>query len=292
MKEYALFMGCLIPLRIPSVELAARKVFQKLDIKAVDLQGYSCCPDPAISRVIDRKMWLTLSARNLCLAETLGLDIMTLCNGCYETLSEANEMLRRQPESREEINKVLKEFGKKYEGKTRVRKFVEVIYEDVGIDRVKERVERPWRLRTALHYGCHLLRPEEEGEGIWKKPKMMEALVRVVGAEVVDYGLERLCCGYPSMQAEEEFSLKNRLLPKLRSMENAKADCVVVVCPACTVQFEMGQMLLRRYGFQYQLPCIYLPELLALTFGVPAADLSLEFHRSPVKELAQRVEGI
>jgi len=288
-KRYTLFLGCQIPLRIASVEIAARKLFQKLDVELVDLKGYSCCPDPVVSRTMDRKMWLTLSARNLSLAEEIGLDLVPLCVGCYETLAEANAILKHEPETKKEIDETLSRFGRKYEGTVKVRHFIEALSEDLGIDRIKEEVKKPLKLRVALHYGCHLLR-SEEGEDVWRKSKMMKELVQVTGAEVVDYGIERLCCGFPSMHADEEFSLKSRLLPKLREINKAKADCVVVVCPACTIQFETGQVLLRRYGFKYKLPCIYLSELLALAFGIPYKELSLDFHRSPVMQLAQRLE--
>lgn len=289
MKRYSLFLGCQIPLRIASVEIAARKLFQKLDVELVDLKGYSCCPDPVVSRTMDRKMWLTLSTRNLSLAEEIGLDLVTLCVGCYETLAEANAILKHEPETKKEIDETLSSFGRKYEGKVKVRHFVEVLFEDLGISKIKEEVKKPLKLRAALHYGCHLFR-SEEGEDFWRKSEMMKELVQATGAEVVDYGIERLCCGFPSMHADEEFSLKSRLLPKLREIDRAKADCVVVVCPACTIQFETGQVLLRRYGFKYNLPCIYLSELLALAVGIPSAELSLDFHRSPVLQLAQRVE--
>ena len=76
--KYALFLGCMIPQRIPSVEIAAKKVFEKLGIEAIELQGYSCCPDSVVARLLDRKMWLTLAARNLSLAEEHGLDLLVL----------------------------------------------------------------------------------------------------------------------------------------------------------------------------------------------------------------------
>lgn len=289
MKRYSLFLGCQIPLRIASVEIAARKLFKKLGVELVDLKGYSCCPDPVVSRTMDRKMWLTLSARNLSLAEEIGLDLVTLCVGCYETLAEVNAILKHEPETKKEIDEALSSFGRKYEGKVKVKHFVEVLFEDLGIGKIKKEVKKPLKLRAALHYGCHLFR-SEEGEDVWRKSEMMKELVRATGAEVVDYGIERLCCGFPSMHADEEFSLKSRLLPKLREIDKAKADCVVVVCPACTIQFETGQVLLRRYGLKYNLPCIYLSELLALALGIPSAELSLDFHRSPVLQLAQRLE--
>lgn len=291
MVRYASFLGCQIPMRIPSIEIASQKVFEKIGLEAVDLLGYSCCPEPVISRLLDKTAWLATSARNLALAEELGLDLMTLCNGCYETLVETNEILKHEPEEMRRINEILKQYGKQYTGKIEVKHAVEVLSEDIGIQKIKEQVVKPQKIRVALHYGCHMYR-EPAGEDIMRKPNMMKELTRVTGVEIIDYGLERLCCGYPSMQADEKFSLKQRLLLKLRRIKEAGADAAVVSCPACTIQFEIGQVMLRHYGVQYSIPCINLMELLALSFGVPSKDLHLEFHKSPVLQLAQKMEAM
>jgi heterodisulfide reductase subunit B len=290
MVRYASFLGCQIPMRIPSVEIASRIVFEKIGLEAVDLLGYSCCPEPVISRLLDRTAWLAVSARNLALAEELGLDLMTLCNGCYETLVETNEVLRQEPEELHKINVILKPYGKEYAGKVKVKHAVEVLYEEIGVDKIKQHVVKPNRIRVALHYGCHMYR-EPDGGDINRKPNMMKELTRVTGVEIVDYGIERLCCGYPSMQADEEFSLKQRLLLKLRRIKEAGADAVVLSCPACQIQFEIGQIMLRQYDLQYRIPCINLMELLALSFGVSSKDLHLEFHKTPVLQLAQKMEA-
>jgi len=291
MVRYASFLGCQIPMRIPSVEIASRKVFKKIGLEAVDLLGYSCCPEPVISRLLDKTAWLAVSARNLALAEELGLDLMTLCNGCYETLVETNEVLKREPEALQKVNELLKKYGKKYAGKVKVKHAVEVLHEEIGVDKIKQHVVKPQKIRVALHYGCHMYR-EPEGDDINRKPNMMKELTQVTGVDIVDYEIERLCCGYPSMQADEEFSLKKRLLLKLSRIKEAGADAVVLSCPACQIQFEIGQVMLRQYGVQYRIPCINLMELIAISFGIPSKDLHLEFHKSPVLQLAQKMEAI
>jgi heterodisulfide reductase subunit B len=288
MVRYASFLGCQIPMRIPSVEIASRKVFEKIGLEAVDLLGYSCCPEPVISRLLDKTAWLAVSARNLALAEELGLDLMTLCNGCYETLVETNEVLKREPEELQKVNELLKKYGKEYSGKVKVKHAVEVLHEEIGVDKIKQHVVKPQKIRVALHYGCHMYR-EPEGDDINRKPNMMKELTRVTGVDIVDYEIERLCCGYPSMQADEEFSLKKRLLLKLSRIKEAEADAVVLSCPACQIQFEIGQVMLRQYGVQYRIPCINLMELIAISFGVPSKDLHLEFHKSPVLQLLQKM---
>ncbi|MEM3745029.1 MAG: heterodisulfide reductase-related iron-sulfur binding cluster [Candidatus Bathyarchaeia archaeon] len=290
MVKYAFFLGCQIPMRLPNIEIATRMVFEKVGLEAVDLLGYSCCPEPVISRLLDETAALAISARNLTMAEELGLDMMTLCNGCYETLAEANEILKHDPEMREKINGILRRYGREFKGNVEVKHAIEVLYEDVGLDRIKSNVVKPQKMRVALHYGCHLYR-EYKSPDIMRKPNMMREIAAQTGVEIVDYGLERLCCGYPSMQADEEFSLKNRLLVKLSRIRGSGADAVVTACPACMIQFEIGQIMLRSYGIQYNLPCINLMELLALSFGVPYQELRLELHRSPVLQLIQKMEA-
>lgn len=291
MVKYASFLGCQIPMRLPSVEIASRRVFEKVGLEAVDLPSYSCCPEPVVSRLLDKTAWLAISARNLAIAEELGLDLMTLCNGCYETLFEANRLLKGDPEELQKVNDILAQSRKSYRGTIKVKHTLEVLYEDIGIKRIKEQVVKPQKIRVALHYGCHMYR-EHEGEDIMRKPNMFRELTHLAGAEIAEYGLERLCCGYPTMLANEEFSLKGRLFPKLRGAKETRADAVLLSCPACQIQFEMGQIMLRRYGINYNIPCINLMELLALSFGVPSKDLHLEFHKGPLRQLAQRMEAV
>jgi heterodisulfide reductase subunit B len=288
MKKYALFLGCLIPQRLPCTEIAARKVFEKLGIELVDLQGYTCCPDPIVARLMDRKMSLALSARNLSLAEQHGLDIVVLCNGCFETLFEANRELKHDSKLRDEVNELLSSAGRRYDGRVQVKHVVEVLYEDGGVKMIKKHIERPLKLKLAMHPGCHLFR-EENGGDIMRKPRMMREIIHATGADVIECKNDRICCGFPMMQADEEWALKNNVLPKLVCYQHAQVDGVVVPCPTCNLQFELGQVMLHKYGERYNIPCLHIVELLALAFGFSAEELALDIHRSPVLQLAQKV---
>ncbi len=289
MVRYGLFLGCLIPFRYPSIELAARKALEILGADFSDVQGYSCCPEPVITRLMDRDLWLALSARNLALAEKQGIDrLFVLCNGCYETLFEAEEALK-EPEEREKISSVLSRFGYKYEGKVELLHAVEALHRDFKA-KIEESVKAPLKAKVAVHYGCHLFR-SKPGEDIWSKPNMMRELLEALGAELVEYKLERLCCGFPSSNIDMEFSLKERLAPKLEAISAAGADCVITTCPACISQFETGQMALRRYGMEFHVPVLHLMEVVAMCLGVKPEELGLEVHRSPVLEFVKRVYG-
>lgn len=286
MKKHALFLGCMIPQRLPSVEIATRKVFDILGLEMEDMEGYSCCPDPIIGRYMDRKTALSISARNLTIAEKKGLDVFVLCSGCFETLWEAHEDLKSD-EKRKEVNEVLSKIGRRYEGKSKVRHVVEVLYEDVGLEEIRKHVKKPFKAKLAVHYGCHLFR-EKEGTDIWRKPNQFRELVAASGAEVVKCKIDQLCCGFPTSHVDQEYSLKENLLPKLECYQKMGVEGSVVVCPACNVQMEYGQISLKKYGKKFSVPVFHLMELLALSFGVPQQELSLGFHRSHVQQLAER----
>jgi len=116
MKKYAFFLGCIAPLRYPGIEKSTREVFKALGVELVDLKGASCCPAPGVIKSFSKATWLAAAARNLALAEKEGLDIVTICNGCYGSLFDAAHELHENEKILEDVNKILAEIGLKYSG--------------------------------------------------------------------------------------------------------------------------------------------------------------------------------
>ena len=144
MKRYAFFPGCLIPARHPAMEFAIRHTMDRLGIEIVDLEGASCCPDPIYFKSKDKEAWLTVAARNLTLAEDLGLDIFTNCSGCTATLSETYHLLKDE-ELRERVNKRLARIGRHYRGTSKIRHIATLVRDDIGFEAVRQSVTRPLR---------------------------------------------------------------------------------------------------------------------------------------------------
>ncbi len=282
-----MFLGCVIPLRFPGIEVAARRVFGHLGIECVDLDGYSCCPEPVVLGLTDKELGVAVSARNLALAEEVGADLIVLCNGCYESLVEADGTLRHDEGMRTRVGEILGGIGKRYQGKIRIRHFIDFLHEDVGVDRIRQVLTTPVEVSVACHYGCHLFR-EPEGLESWRKPRMMKSLIEAAGARVADYGLEQLCCGFPITQFDRNMALKERLLPKLKALGKTNAEAIVFCCPACLNQFETGQGALKELGFDIgPYPCVHLLELLALSCGATPAELHLDLRLGATKEFAE-----
>jgi heterodisulfide reductase subunit B len=115
----------------------------ELGVELVNMKGENCCA-PFSVQSVDYASWMALAARNLCIAEEMGLDIMTLCNDCYESLLMMNTLLKRSPELKDKVNGILSEIGKEYKGKVGVKNLVDVLYGDVGIQKVKSVIKEPF----------------------------------------------------------------------------------------------------------------------------------------------------
>ena len=196
MLDYLLFEGCTIGNRLPFIEAASRKVFEKIGIK-VSQAPFSCCPDVTGIKAFDNTTWLVLGARNIALAEELGKDIITLCNGCVNTLRGVKYQLEHDSLKKEKINYELAKIGKNFKGIINIRHFIDVLKEEVGIDNIKKVISRDLSgLKIACHPGCHYMRPIEWMESDDPMhPTNLKELVSVTGAKVVNYKREAYCCG-------------------------------------------------------------------------------------------------
>ena len=274
---YDIFLGCVIPARLPFLEASARKVFERLGIDLNDVEGFSCCPDPTGIEQIDYKSWLALGARNLSLSSNGG--IVSFCSGCVETLKGVNFALNKDADLKNEINTILNKVGRKYNGQTSVKHFAQILYEN--LDKVKENITHPLEgFKVAVHYGCHYLRPSEVIN--WDDPFdpiTLDEIISTLGAESINYDLKLECCGNPVDKSDSELSLL-MINNKLKAIQDSGANCVALVCPACYQQFDFNQRELnKKNGTNYEIPIFYLSELIALAFGYKPEDLGFKFHR-------------
>ena len=275
---YDLFLGCVIPARLPYLEASSRKIFKKLGIELRDVEGFSCCPDPTGIEQIDHKTWLALGARNLSLCNKNG-GVISFCSGCVETLKGINYFINKDSTTKNEVNKTLQKIGKKYEGDVQVNHFAKILYEN--LEKIKNNVVKPLEgFKVAVHYGCHYLRPSEIIQ--WDdpfNPTTIDEIISTLGAESTDYDMKMECCGNPVEKADKDLSLQV-IDNKFKSIQTGGANCVVVVCPACYQQFEFNQRELnKRNGSEYNFPIFYLSELIALAFGFNPNELGFNFHR-------------
>lgn len=290
--KYAFFLGCLIPAREPNYEKSVRKIAPELGIELVEMAGANCCAPFSIQSV-DYASWLALAARNLCLAEKMDLNILTLCNDCYESLLMTNTILKEDKKIRSKVNEILADVGLEFKGKTDVKTFIDALYEDVGIEKVKNTITEPFHdLRVAVQPGCHLARPKRIHFSQWTSNLALDELVEATGAKSVAYERKEACCGGPLRGINDEVALRVAK-QKLDSMKTAGVDAIVTVCPFCYIEMDMGQLEIKRnLKEEYNLPVLHFAELLRLAMGMKLEDWEIKAHRIPITKLLNEKEAI
>lgn len=274
-KRLAFFLGCALPSAQLFAEASTRLSLQDLGVEIVDLEGATCCPDPEISRTLGPDLWIRMAARNLALAEAAKADTFTVCNGCWETLSEAQEMLTKDSKLREEVNRDLEKLGLRYTAKFKIYHAIEVFHDVVGIGAVESMIKRKFKgIKLAIQPGCRIYKRPEKN-----LVEKMRKLVQVLGCEVVDLQLERLCCGVPLMYTDTDYSLMERTKAKLDEIRTKSAQGIVTFCPACYDRMEKGQLELNTRGENYNIPVLSYSELLAFALGHEPDDYGSYLHK-------------
>jgi heterodisulfide reductase subunit B2 len=270
-RRYLLFKGCLIPTRLPFLERSSLFVLDKLGIGYEHMAGATCCVEPIGLRSLAEDTWLVVTARLLAMAEAKGMDILSLCNGCYLSLEESRQALQDE-RTRAEANAILAEIGLHYKGEARVRHFAEVVREE-GQEKVMSLVSAPQdRFRLASHPGCHMVRPSSKLKVDDSfAPKVLDEIASWCGSKVVVSEMWPKCCGGGIAGIDEKVSLR-MLDDATSSFRPAGANCILTPCPFCFVQFDIRQ----REG----LPVLYLAELLALAFGATPDQIGLRYHKT------------
>lgn len=286
MNEYALFLGCTTPTQVIQYELSSRWVCQELGIKLVDLNGFICC---GINQVnLNQEAGLLLSAMNLAYAEANGLDILTLCAACTGQLAESVEKLKN-PETRDKVNNKLKTMGLEYKGKAKVKHISRAIYEDIGEDRIKEKIKVDLSdLRVAPHYGCHYLKPESSFDGLDDpdNPNTLHRLISAAGALPVQYETHNLCCGGKSFPVSKEVA-SYLVKKKLDNLVTQKIDCLVVQCQTCYLMYSDRQKEInKQLKKPYNIPILLYPQLLGMALGGdPKNELGLDLNTISLNHL-------
>ena len=276
--KYAYFPGCSIHASAKEYAMAAKAINKYLGIELVEIPDWNCCGAIDAVYAYNPLMSISLSTRNLALAENMKMDIVTLCSACFFTLSRANNMLHENLEMKEKVGKVINDAGLNYAGGVKVRHYMDVLINDVGADKIRQQVKVPLKgLKIAPYYGCLIVRPM----GIQKfddpeHPTSMDKVIEAVGAEVVNYPDKTRCCGASLVITDEEVMMEMSKGPLLTA-KNAQADCIVTPCPMCHFNLDAKQKDIEsHFDIDIGLPVLYITQLIGLAFGLPPKDLGLQ----------------
>jgi heterodisulfide reductase subunit B len=274
--EYLIFLGCAIPYRVVGYEISAREVLQRLGVELVEMPQFNCCGLPMDP--VDHEMMCLMAARNLAVAEQQGLNVLTLCPGCSGTLRKVNRMLKADADLRRSVNADLDEAGLEFKGSVEVKHLVQVLVEDLGLEKIKQAVVTPLTtLKVAEHNGCHILRPKASaGFDDPEDPQMLKSLIAATGATCLDYLDEAECCGAPTAGINDKIPLQ-LTRDKLNHVQAVGADALITVCPFCHMMYDTNQGRIERmFNESYGIPVLHYPQLLGLAMDVPLEVLAFD----------------
>ena len=151
-----------------------------------------------------------------------------------------------------------------------------MIVNDVGIDKVKEKVTNPLKgLKVAGYVGCQTVRPCANTDGggrydTYDDPEFLNNFVEACGAEAVEYDPKTSCCGgsVSVMSPDKTLHLINKIVD---AAVEVGADVIATPCPLCQTNVEMYQDAINmKFGTNYKIPVVFYSQLMAVAFGMDA----------------------
>jgi len=127
---------------------------------------------------------------------------------------------------------------------------------------------------VACYYGCLLVRPPK----ILKfdnpeNPTSLDRLVKAMGGQSVDWPGKVECCG-GGLSLSRTDVVVNLSESILDMAVQAGADCIAVSCPMCQVNLDLRQQdINKQTGKSYQIPIVYITQLLGLCLGFRPDEL-------------------
>ncbi len=273
--KYALFSGCKSSFYLPQYRTSSEAVLSSLGVELKEVE-FNCCGYPLRPKSLDS--FLILAAKNLAIAEQQDLPILTLCQCCFGSLKHADHYLKNNPNKMEMIVSLLKEEGFDFKGTTKIKHILTVLAEDVGYSAIEKQIKKKFKgLKIAPHYGCHALRPSNitEFDDNPQNPTIFEDIIRLTGAEPIDWTKRLECCGNPLWEKNNELSL-GILQQKIDSAKDESADMICTACNYCQLQFDEIQNNELEKAQTEQSPSILISQLLGLSMGLSDKEINIE----------------
>lgn len=257
--EISYYAGCSLHGLAAEYDESVRMVCRALGVELRELADWNCCGATSASQA-DDELALRLSARNMLIAERAGRELLVPCAACFQRLKRADRALKKDP---------ARFRAPAYAGRAAIFHINDFFAQPEMLARVGARVIRPLAgLKVVAYYGCLSQRPPAvTGAATPDDPRTMDHLLEKLGATVLPWSFKTDCCGGSLAVPRPDIllHLSGRLLAAAR---DAGADCLVTDCPMCQSNLDTRQeQLALEVNERFDLPIVYLTELMALAFG-------------------------
>jgi len=271
--KYSFFPGCSLESTANDYMMSTQAVAKALGIQLEELPDWTCCGSTP-AHATDSILAAALPARNLLIAHDLGQDMVVCCASCYGRLAGANLALAEDAQLRAQVAETI---GREYSGGVRVRHFLQVLKEEIGLGEIKDAVTKSLGgMKVAAYYGCLLTRPHELSiVDDPEDPQLIEEILSAIGAEPVEWPFKTECCG-ASFSITRTDTVKRLCGEILKMAKDSGAEAVAVACPLCQTNLDLRQADIEKStGEQFGLPVFYITQLLGKALGLSDSELGI-----------------
>lgn len=278
MPTYSYYPGCSLHGMSKEYDHSMRLIAPKIGVSLREVPDWSCCGSTP-AHATNETLALALAARNLDLALPAGLPLLAPCAMCFNRMKITQHELQ-DAKKRAAVEEALGKPVAGLTGQPQVLSLFDALATDETLAAVEAAVVRPLKgLKAVCYYGCLLVRPANilQPDSV-ENPQAMDRLVAKLGADVLDWPFKTECCGGSLSLARLDIvlDLGRKLLGMARQVG---ADCIVTACPMCQSNLDSRQGQIKsRYGEAFDIPVLYVTELMGLAFGLSAKDLWLDKH--------------
>jgi heterodisulfide reductase subunit B len=286
MKVVGYYPGCSLSGGGIELDLSIRALAKVAEVELREIEDWNCCGSTAAHN-LNHELSVALPYRVLALAEEQGLkEVLAPCAACFSRLKGTNVRLSRSKKLAQEMQDIV---AKPYGGGVRILNLNEFL-NSLLADGLAQKLTRPLKgLKVAPYYGCLLSR----GEGIIEgdnpeAPASMEPALTAAGCQIVPWNFATECCGggFSMSKTHAVLDLSNAILADAKA---AGADAIVAACPMCHSNLDMRQRNINSAGLgEYDMPVLYLSEVLGLAAGLEPKALGLDRHFVDAMRLTTR----
>lgn len=255
---------------------AIAKVF---DIKIEEIKDWNCCGATA-AHSLNKSLSVALPARSLALAEKQGFDdILVPCAACYSRLLFARHEFLNDEAIKKEIPELIE---MPYTGKCKPINVIDFL-EKYILPELKTKVKKSFNLKTACYYGCLLVRPPKIAQvDRYEDPLSMEALIKAIGGEPINWAFKTECCGAGLSVSRTDIvgKLSARILDD--AVERG-AKAIIVACPMCQSNLDLRRNSINNSAKKnYDIPILFITQAIGMSLGLSNKELGIQRHIVPV----------
>nr|WP_321374972.1 CoB--CoM heterodisulfide reductase iron-sulfur subunit B family protein [uncultured Bacteroides sp.] len=254
-------------------------IVKALDLELVEIKDWNCCGATA-AHSMNEELSLSLPARILALAEAQGLkEVVVPCAACYNRLMVTQHELKDN-NKRERVTDIIK---MPYSGDLKIINVLQML-ETYAMDKIQEKVTKPFAHKVACYYGCLLIRPHKilQFDRV-EDPQSMDTMVKLIGGTPINWAFKTECCGAGLSVSRTDLvaKLSGNIL-KDATERDAKA--IIVACPMCQSNLDMRRGAINEtLSNPSDVPVIFITQAIGLALGLNPKELGLERHFVNVK---------